>query len=120
MKDEFEDWYANSKWWNENFQSVSFASWQACAKRYEAQVNALLAVNAEKDKALKTVSEHTLCDWLEDTSKKALALTPEKVRLVKVGEVETVGGYPDTSQQLCYLKKYANDGTKLYAIEVTE
>lgn len=85
----------------------------------------MAAVIEKKNEALKVLLSDTqhrehncgAFDCPVEIAKQALAITPEKMRLVEVGNVETIGGYPDTSQQICYLKIRANNGTKLYTID---
>jgi hypothetical protein len=109
----------------ESINALTFEhGWQAATAQQQETINNLLAVIAKKDEALQyfvnsSGAEPSLSVAFTK-AEQALALTPENVRLVEVGDVETLGGYPDTSQQICYLKIRANNGTKLYTIEVND
>lgn len=88
---------------------------------YAKQLRNALAVIAQKDAALMKLEKWAHL-WTDENNgllvetRNALSLQPDNCRLVEAGEVETVGGYPDTSQQICYLKTRADNGTKLYTI----
>ena len=82
----------------------------SCAAHYEAERNSLLAVIAEKDKALKYARDSISHDqgkrgYMDDWSliTDALALTSENVRLVEYTEIWT-----------------DSDNLTLYTIETTE
>lgn len=96
----------------------AWSAWQACANHYESERNALLAVIAEKDKALNLLMTNFGMDedeWNKpvfDSGRKALALTPENVRLVEVKNIELIDGWPTL------VSEKSESGTKLYAIEV--
>ncbi len=149
MRGEFEAWSKSLEFFDwvttEDHAKLNFnAGYQACAQRYEAQVNALLAVIAEKNKALQCamdvfdaipnraqnsdiyelkrlglmVNQGDGCACYYPIVRDALILTPENVRLVALD-----GKYFNDGQS--YVKidaQYENstDAVKLYTIEVNK
>lgn len=116
---EFFDWVTTEEHAKLNFN----AGYQACAQRYEAERNALLAVVEKHREALITFTKAMEdCSFYPDTTadinglnvaysncENSLALTPENVRLVEVGTV---------SNNDVFLHSDLRGGdTKLYTIE---
>lgn len=124
--------FCSNKGWAANYigdgqfqsHSVQFAyeAWQACAANYEAELLKRDALIAEKDEALWLANEHMKLhighyeiNNVSETVKHALALTPDSVRLVEVGEAEEYDEKDGLTSALLDGEK-AQHGTKLYTI----
>lgn len=130
VRGEFEKWYGKPKHtyvrhgdgYFDDVVNDAWVMWQACAQRYEAQVNALLAIVEKQQEALMIALGHIEMYSLHISHQSdyaklrpALAITPENVRLVALD-----GKYFNDGQS--YVKidaQYENstDAVKLYTIK---
>ena len=94
-------------------EEIILAERQACTAHHEAERNALLAVIAQKDKALRKIHNGLKSHFdAQMLAVEALALTPN-IRLVEVDYVDSTIGYVLNPAKMFY-------EPKLYTIEKGE